>query len=65
MYQKKDRWTVKQVEYVKKYAGVLSDDEMAGVLGRTPKSVRLKRQRMGIEKQGYAGQFKLKNEKEE
>ena len=63
MYAKKDRWTVSQTQYIKKYAGVLTDEEIAAVLGRTPKSVRLKRQRMGIAKESGHGVCKLKEPK--
>jgi hypothetical protein len=63
VYARKDRWTAEQTLYVKKYAGVLKDDEIAAVLGRTAKSVRLKRQRMGVAKESGHGVCKLKNPK--
>lgn len=60
MYKKKVRWTATQIEYIKKYAGVLKDEEIAAVLGRTLKSVRLKRLRMGIEKESGHGRCAIK-----
>ncbi len=49
-YKKKDRWTHNQEEYIRRNWETMKDEEMAVILGRTFKSVRLKRRRMGLEK---------------
>lgn len=54
-YQKKDRWTANQIDFLKQNYESLKDEEISAVVGRSLKSVRLKRQRMGLPKaHGYA-----------
>lgn len=46
-YKRKHRWTKHQEEFLRENFEVLTDEKIAEVLGRTTKSIRLKRLRMG------------------
>lgn len=47
-YNKKDRWTVNQENFIRANWQDMKDEQFAIILGRTLKSVRLKRRRMGL-----------------
>lgn len=49
-YNKKDRWTINQEAFIRANWQDMKDERFAVILGRTLKSVRLKRRRMGLEK---------------
>ena len=62
-YKRKERWTANQINFLKDNWKTMNDDEIASVIGRTRKSIRHKRQRLGLEKVGLGrGVFDLKKD---
>ncbi len=51
-YKRKERWTANQINFLKDNWEKLTDEQLSTVIGRTPKSIRHKRQRLGLEKIG-------------
>jgi len=54
-YDQKIRWTANQLKYLRENYNGTSDEKIAEIVGRTAKAVRLKRQRLGLEKEGGRG----------
>ena len=52
-YNRKERWTAKQIQFLHENYNKMSDEAIASIIGRTHKSVTLKRQRMDIDKTGF------------
>jgi len=50
-YYAKPRWTRKQINFLSEQCDLMTDDEIAVALGRSVKSVRHKRVRLGIGKE--------------
>jgi hypothetical protein len=49
-YQRKNRWTESQIMFLKDNHEKMKDEQIAEVLGRTLKAVRLKRARLNLPK---------------
>lgn len=49
-YIEKSKWTAEQINFLTEYYEKMTDQEIADMLGRTRKSVRRKRERLGLEK---------------
>jgi len=62
-YKQKPRWTYVQTEYLKTNCDKITDEEIAETLGKTLKSVRRKRQRLGMEKVEGRGHCQLMRNK--
>lgn len=61
-YKQVFRWTPTQEQYVRDNYKTMKDEQIAVVLGRTKKSVTLKRQRIECEKtSGGRGKFGIKD----
>lgn len=60
-------WENEHIEFIKEYAGIFNDAKLTAELNAkfqtsfTMASVRKKRQRLTIIKEGHRGYFKLKN----
>lgn len=50
-YKRKPRWTHTQTQFLKDHYDVLKDEQIARMLGKTLKSIRKKRENMGIVKE--------------
>jgi hypothetical protein len=61
-YKPKPRWTKLQLIYLENHADKLPDEAIAEHLGKTLKSIRMKRLRLGLEKTGGRGVVSLKKE---
>lgn len=50
-YIEKSKWTAEQMNFITQYHDKMTDQEIADFLGRSRKSVRRKRERMGLRKE--------------
>lgn len=49
-YQAKPRWTQRQINFLRDNAFTMKDEDIAEVLGKTLKSIRRRRERLGMAK---------------
>lgn len=49
-YQAKPRWTARQINFLIENAYTMKDEDIAEVLGKTLKSIRRRRERLGMAK---------------